>query len=85
MCEDFDLCENCAVTNSFQQLHREDHLILKLKFKQRRQLPPGCLLKYKKARDMGEEIDYSSVVSQQSLLSHCRSNRMEGSNKLFLL
>ena len=48
MCEDFTLCPSCFEDSRHGfQLHNSQHFFLKLKFQQRRHLPPGGVLKPK--------------------------------------
>lgn len=75
MCEDFSLCQACAM-NPSTQIHRPDHIFIKLKFKQRRQLPTGCLLKYKKVIPMNsfkvkKLIMTNSFKVKYYLVTHC--------------
>ena len=62
--------------NPSTQIHRPDHIFIKLKFKQRRQLPTGCLLKYKKVIPMNSVkvkklIMTNSFKVKYYLVTHC--------------
>ena len=48
MCEDVNICQSCVSDNMAARIHRPDHILIKLKFRQKRHLPPGCVLKYRK-------------------------------------
>ncbi|XP_067935107.1 uncharacterized protein [Watersipora subatra] len=65
LCEDFSLCEPCALECS-ARVHPQDHIFVKLKFRQNRRLPPGCLLKFRKTRDMSDEIDFSTIIHSRA-------------------
>ncbi|XP_067941512.1 uncharacterized protein [Watersipora subatra] len=58
ICEDFIICPNCFGDTRY--LHNPEHLFLKLKFQQKRHLPPGAVLR-PKTQDMVKSRDMKSM------------------------